>query len=167
MPSPCFLRRTKKRGRPDMKLKNKAIMCPIVFGIIMIIIGLCIRIPGGVLTTYSSLDGEKTEGSYYSFDDTYSAIDEYVGGDAYNYEIGASLVAGKIAGAMISRSIFIVGGLMCICLGITLLLFQKKENISMNEMRAEVGNDNTVSSNTPSDQVVDDNTTNVQNVDVE
>ena len=47
------------REEKIMELKKKAFICPIVFGIIMIIIGFCIQIPGGVLTTYSSLDGEK------------------------------------------------------------------------------------------------------------
>lgn len=143
-----------------MKLKNKAFMCPIVFGIIMIFIGFCIQIPGGVLTTYSSLDGEKAEGYYYSFDDTYSAIDEYVGGDAYNFEIGASLVAGKTAGAMTSRSIFIVSGLMCICFGFTLMMIQKKENIVVNDISARVDNEDTASVNIASECIVEDNTTN-------
>lgn len=147
-----------------MKLKNKAFMCPIVFGVIMIIIGFCIRIPGGVLTTYSSLDGEKAEGDYYSFDNTYSAIDEYVGGDAYNFEIGASLVAGKTAGAMTSRSIFIVAGLMCVCFGFTLMMFQKNENIAMNDINAEVGNEEIASVNLSDKEIVENNTMKTQNV---
>lgn len=147
-----------------MKLKNKAFMCPIVFGVIMIIIGFCIRIPGGVLTTYSSLDGEKAEGDYYSFDNTYSGIDEYVGGDAYNFEIGASLVAGKTAGAMTSRSIFIVAGLMCICFGFTLMMFQKNENIAMNDINAEVGNEEITSVNLSDKEIVENNTMKTQNV---
>ena len=146
-----------------MKLKNNAFMCPIIFGVIMIIIGLCIRIPGGVLTTYSSLDGEKVEGDYYSFDNTYSAIDEYVGGDAYNYEIGASLIAGKITGAMTSRSIFVVGGLMCICFGITLMLFQKKENVVMKDISMGVGNEEAASVNILDKGIVEDNTIEKQN----
>ena len=146
-----------------MKLKNNEFLCPVVFGIIMIIIGFCIRIPGGVLTTYSSLDGEKVEENYYSFDNAYSAIDEYVGGDAYNYEIGASLVAGKTAGAMASRSIFIVGGLMCICFGFTLMLLQKKGNIVMNNISMAVGNEETASVNLSDEGIVEDHTIKPQN----
>lgn len=98
----------------------KAYICPIIIGIVLILIGLFIQIPGGALTTHESLDGNKT--GFYNFDDKYTAIDEYVGGDAYNYIIGASLVAGKISGTMTTKAIFIVGGILCLCLGITLLL---------------------------------------------
>lgn len=110
-----------------MNKKKYAFLCPIIFGVIFIIIGFCMQVPGGALTTYSSLDGHKVEGNHYKFSDKYSAIDEYVGGDAYNYEIGASLVAGRTAGAMVSKNIFIFGGLLCICCGITLFMFQNPD----------------------------------------
>ncbi len=106
---------------------NKAYICPIVFGIVLILIGYLIPIQGGVLTTYESLNGVKTEN--YVFDDKYTAIDEYVGGDAYNYIIGASLVAGKISGIITTKSIFVVGGTLCLCLGITLKLLTKRQII--------------------------------------
>ena len=127
-----------------MKLKGNAFVCPIIFGIVMILIGFSIRVPGGALTTYSSLNGTKTEEGedYFSFDNKYSTIDEYVGGDAYNYEIGASLVAGKTAGAMTSRSIFIVGGLICICFGVTLMMSQNGDKVVLNEDRAKKENEN-------------------------
>ena len=66
-----------------MNKKKYAFLCPIIFGVIFIIIGFCIQVPGGALTTYSSLDGHKVDGSHYNFSDKYSTIDEYVGGDAY------------------------------------------------------------------------------------
>jgi len=110
---------------------NKAYMCPVIIGICLILIGLLIPIPGGALTTYKYLDGDKTE--YSVFDDKYSSIDEYVGGDAYNYIIGASLVAGKISGAMTTKAIFVVSGTLCLCLGITLKMLQK--NYTTNERR--------------------------------
>ena len=102
---------------------KKAYLCPIFIGIVLILAGLIIQIPGGVLTTYKSLDGDST--NLYVFDNKYSSIDEYVGGDAYNYIIGASLVAGKTAGAIAAKAISMVGGTMCICLGITLMMLQK------------------------------------------
>lgn len=102
---------------------TKSYLCPLIVGILLIIVGLAIQIPGGALTTYSSFDGDRTD--YYTFDNKYSSIDEYVGGDAYNYIIGASLVAGKTAGAMASKSIFIVGGAICVCFGLTLMKQQK------------------------------------------
>lgn len=115
--------------------QNKAYICPIAIGLILILIGLFLPIPGGALTTYEVLDGEKT--NFYTFDDRYSAIDEYVGGDAYNYIIGASLVAGKIAGTMTTKAVFIVGGALCLCLGITLALLQKKEDLPENSDSAD------------------------------
>ena len=117
---------------PKEKLAKQynAYLCPIVVGIILILVGLIIQIPGGALTTYKSLDGYKTEN--YVFDNKYSSIDEYVGGDAYNYIIGASLVAGKISGAMTAKAVFIVGGSLCLCLGITLMMLQKKKVIMEN-----------------------------------
>lgn len=79
------------------------------------------------MTTYESLNGHSTDN--YVFDNKYSAIDEYVGGDAYNYIVGASLVAGKTAGAMTAKAICIIGGAICICFGITLMmLIRKKDN---------------------------------------
>ncbi len=94
---------------------SRPAIAPIIIGIILIIIGIIIRLPGGALTTREDRDGDSTD--YYVFDDKYSSIDEYVGGDAYNYIIGASLVAGKLAGAMAMRAIFIVGGCICCCIG--------------------------------------------------
>lgn len=105
-----------------MKSK-KTYMCPIIIGILLILIGLIIRVPGGALTTYKSLDGESA-GGYYAFDDRYSSIDEYVGGDAYNYIIGASLVAGKTAGVIAAKAISIVGGAICFCFGLTLKMME-------------------------------------------
>ena len=103
---------------------NEAYMCPIIIGIFLILVGLFIQVPGGALTTYKFLDGDKAED--YVFDDKYSSIDEYVGGDAYNYIIGASLVAGEISGVITAKAIFVVGGTLCLCLGITLKMLQKK-----------------------------------------
>ena len=104
--------------------RKKAYMFPILVGAVLILIGLFLRIPGGALTTYGSLDGESA-GSYYVFDKKYSAIDEYVGGDAYNYIIGASLVAGKTAGMIAAKAITMVGGAICVCFGVTLMLSQE------------------------------------------
>lgn len=111
------------------RINIKAYMCPIIFGIFLILVGLFIQIPGGALTTYEYLDGDKTD--FYVFDDKYSSIDEYVGGDAYNFIIGASLVAGKISGTMTTKTIFIVSGILCLCLGITLkMLANEKKTLA-------------------------------------
>lgn len=46
--------------------------------------------------------------SYYSYSS--DGYEEYVGGDAYNYIIEASLRGGQIAGQIAMKSVFIVGG---------------------------------------------------------
>ena len=109
-----------------MKKIGTAYLWPLVFGVALIIAGLVIQIPGGVLTTYSFMDGEST--TAYEFDDKYCTIDEYVGGDAYNFIIGASLIAGKTSGTMAAKTICIVGGLMCVCSGMVLLSISRKES---------------------------------------
>ncbi len=96
----------------------KGYLVSIIMGIVLLISALIIQIPGGALTTFESLNG-KSASNYYNFDDKFSTIDEYVGGDAYNYIIGASLVAGKMAGIIAAKAIFAVGGVICLCIGIS------------------------------------------------
>lgn len=78
----------------------------IIIGIALLYFGLSIKVPGKQLTTYSFLSDE------------YSTIEEYVGGDAYNYIIGASLVGGEIAGAKAQKAIFISIGSLIACIGL-------------------------------------------------
>ena len=103
----------------------KAAYIPIVFGIFLLMIAFFTNVPGGALITKEDSNGLNT--TYYVFDNKFSAIDEYVGGDAYNFIIGASLVAGKMSGAMVSKSIYITGGLLSICAGLTMLKMQNDE----------------------------------------
>lgn len=105
---------------------KKAYMCPIIIGVLLLAIGLTIPVPGGVLTTYKFMDGERT--TSYVFDDKYSSIDEYVGGDAYNYIIGASLIGGKMAGMISAKAVAMVGGAICICFGVTLMMLEQGKN---------------------------------------
>lgn len=79
----------------------------IAIGIVLVCIGLLLQVPSKELTTYSFME-----------DSGYSVIEEYVGGDAYNYIIGAALVAGEIAGVMIQKAIFISVGLLISCIGL-------------------------------------------------
>ena len=57
-------------------MKMKAFLCPIVLGFVLVIADLMLKVPGGALTTYSILDGKSTDN--YEFDDHYSAIDEII-----------------------------------------------------------------------------------------
>lgn len=67
-----------------------------VVGLILLIIGLTAPIPSNRLS--------------------FNLIENYVGGDAYNMQIAASLRAGEIAGLLISKSIYICSGLLIICI---------------------------------------------------
>lgn len=87
--------------------KNSSIFI-MILGLLLFIVGLSLKVPGTDLTTYSLLDGTEN----------YSSIREYVGGDAYNYIIGASLVAGKIAGKIAMKSVFIATGLVIFTIGL-------------------------------------------------
>ncbi len=93
--------------------KRGAALAVIIVGIALIAVGLIIAVPGDRLTTYESLGGS----------DGYSYIREYVGGDAYNYIMGASLVAGHISGAMTMKTIFIAVGALVACMGLLAFVF--------------------------------------------
>ena len=41
-----------------------------------------------------------------------SSPERYIGGDAYNYQIEASLRAGEIAGAKATKAIYLIGGII-------------------------------------------------------
>ena len=93
--------------------KRGAALAVIIVGIALIAVGLIIAVPGDRLTTYESLGGS----------DGYSYIKEYVGGDAYNYIMGASLVAGHISGTMTTKAIFIAVGALVACMGLLAFVF--------------------------------------------
>lgn len=93
------------------RFRRTASILVIAIGVAFVAIGLLIAVPGDHLTTYRSLAGEAG----------YSYIEEYVGGDAYNYIIGASLVAGHIAGTLTMKAVFVVGGALASCIGLLCL----------------------------------------------
>lgn len=90
-----------------------------IIGIALVCVGLFLPVPSKELTTYS-----------FMADSGYSVIEEYVGGDAYNYIIGAALVGGEIAGAKTQKAIYTVSGLFLICAGLVLFDMGKREGIS-------------------------------------
>ena len=67
----------------------------LAIGIILMIVGLGVSTPSSYISSYS--------------------MTEYVGGDAYNFIIEASIRGGKIAGAMITQGIYIAVGLLIAC----------------------------------------------------
>ena len=101
--------------------KHTTALVVIAAGIILITAGLMIAVPGDYLTTYERLGGSNG----------YSYIREYVGGDAYNYITGASLVAGHISGTMAMKAVFITVGVLVTCMGLLAFAFianQPKES---------------------------------------
>lgn len=101
-------------------MKKNVSRIVILIGIILIVVGVCIKVPGTELTTLTYFEGK----------DNYSVIDEYVGGDAYNYIIGASLVAGKISGILTMKAIFISVGVLIFCIGLICSSFVNKDENS-------------------------------------
>ncbi len=87
-------------------------------GTLLVCIGLFLPVPSKELTTYSFME-----------DSGYSVIEEYVGGDAYNYIIGASLVGGEIAGVKAQKAIYTVSGLSLICADLALSDLRKKSDV--------------------------------------
>jgi len=73
----------------------------LLLGIGFVIIGFTVEIPSRQINTYS--------------------VEQYVGGDAYNYQIEASILGGEIAGANTSRATyFSVGALISLISSLTL-----------------------------------------------
>ena len=83
-----------------MNKKNIIFVAAIVViaGLILLIVGLNYDIPSK---------------KFY-----FSSIEEYVGGDAYNAIIEASLRGGEIAAAKTSKTMYICGGIITMAIGI-------------------------------------------------
>ena len=98
-------------------MKKSISISILVIGAVLLVVGLFLRIPSKELTTSIFLEDEC------------SVIEEYVGGDAYNYIIGASLVGGEIAGVKAQKAIFISIGLLIICFGLYALSHSEENNV--------------------------------------
>ena len=121
-------------------MRKKISVVIALIGLLLFIVGLSIKIPNDELTTLSILSDE------------YSVIEEYVGGDAYNYIIGASIVSGHIAGAEAQKAIFISIGALIFCGGLALFCFTDMklpvlEKIKNKEPLVEEHNDNSTDEN--------------------
>ncbi len=132
-------------------MKKAVSIVTVAIGVILFIVGLTIKIPSKELTTYSFRS------------DDYSVIEEYVGGDAYNYIICASLVGGEIAGAKTQKAIFISMGSLIFAIGLLAYSFSK-ERIEKPEKSSEflnAGNSidagNVKNADTPETAIVSDN----------
>lgn len=84
----------------------------IIAGLILFIVGLNYEIPNR---------------KFY-----FSSIEEYVGGDAYNAMIEASIRGGEIAAAKTSKTIYICSGIITMAIGILIKVSgtaKKEENV--------------------------------------
>lgn len=132
-------------------MKKKISVLVMVIGLVLFIVGLFIKIPSKELTTYSSLS------------DKYSVIEEYVGGDAYNYIIGASLVGGEIAGAKAQKAIFISIGSFIFVIGLLAYSFSKENIEKTAKVNAPLSTENNIDdennndTNTSEPTVIDNN----------
>ncbi len=102
-------------------MKKEISIVVLCVGVLLLIIGLFLRVPG------KNLDVEE----YWMGDDYFTnedyIIKEYVGGDAYNYMIGASLAGGEIAGTLAKKAIYITMGCLISSIGALALAFTQKE----------------------------------------
>lgn len=121
-----------KSSKADYQKTAKK-LAPYLFvgaGALCLLVGLLFPMPGEDLTTYD-LNGAE-----------YFHIEEYVGGDAYNYIVGACILGGHISGAMTVKAVFAVGGLALICVGVTVLAvfgtgMKKSEDMDDIKMKEE------------------------------
>ena len=76
---------------------NVLMLIVMIVGAILLIVGLSYSVPSRVFSFYD--------------------LKEYVGGDAYNVIIESSLRGGEISGAMISKAVYICGGIITMSIG--------------------------------------------------
>ena len=88
-------------------LSNIIPVACLAIGIILLIVGMGMHIPSDYISSYSMI--------------------EYVGGDAYNFIIEACLRGGHIAGAQITKGVYIAIGLLIACVSVLKINVVKPE----------------------------------------
>lgn len=76
---------------------NVLMLIVMIVGVILLIVGLSYEIPSRTFSFYG--------------------LEKYVGGDAYNAIIESSLRGGEISGAMVSKAVYICGGIITMSIG--------------------------------------------------
>lgn len=92
---------TQEKAEAVIKKTGRSKAVPLVclaIGFILFVVGLSVDIPSDYISSYG--------------------MTEYVGGDAYNFIIEASLRGGRIAAALISKCIYISVGLLISCMSV-------------------------------------------------
>ena len=102
-----------KRGGKSMEkqvkeanFKRTMALIVMSIGVVLLLVGLLYNVPSDQLTTYSSLKS------------SYSYVESYINGDAYNFIIAGSLVGGRIAGTLALKGVLIAIGTLIICIGL-------------------------------------------------
>lgn len=83
-------------------MKKLSCIIGIILGFVLIYLSFSTTIPPKIISTYG-LRGDE-------------GYERYVNGDAYNFQIEASLRGGEIAGAIASKAIYLASGLI-LCSG--------------------------------------------------
>ena len=94
----------------------------IIVATIMLIIGIFLPVPKKEINTWASADN----GGY----------EEYVGGDAYNIQIEASLRGGIIAGRTVAKTVLITVGVMVLFLSLALQTIIEKMNTNKSPIKS-------------------------------
>lgn len=88
---------------------------------------MLILIMAGSILTILGVTHEVPEKRFY-----FSNITEYVGGDAYNAMIEASLRGGEIAGEKVVKALYICSGIITISIGVVgYAMFEEKKEVSV------------------------------------
>jgi hypothetical protein len=79
----------------------------LLVGLALVIVSFTVKIPDGIISMY----GSRSDGGYK----------EYVGGDAYNIQIEATVRSGEIAGATSAKATYLAGGAIILIQSLFLL----------------------------------------------
>lgn len=87
-------------------MKNSVTTCLVLIAIGLIAFGALFPVPEKHISVYGYGERQWTE----------NTGTEYVGGDAYNYEIEATLRGGYMSGVMAMKAVTFVGGWIMLCI---------------------------------------------------
>lgn len=90
----------------------------LLIGIVFMIVGFSVEIPDRYINSWR--------------------MEEYVGGDAYNFIIEANLRGNEISAAENRKTVFISTGALMICVGLSVFAFSKREKTKEDLLDSEI-----------------------------
>ena len=90
----------------------------LLIGIVFMIVGFSVKVPDRYINSWR--------------------MEEYVGGDAYNFIIEANLRGNEISAAENRKTVFISTGALMICVGLSVFAFSKREKTKENLLDSEI-----------------------------